>query len=177
MCRTAHVQNGGSPEHVTDAAIKDTHCASERRSVLRCPCSLSTRRSARLTLVDGGKPDVGNEPMKYVMNYSFKPYMGKDETARMMETFGTVGEAPGRTQHLVRVDGTGGTVIGETDDLDGMYRNVVSCSEWVEFDLSAVLAGTRRRLHATIVDDPADLVRGRRVDHYCRRIQQRRMDA
>jgi hypothetical protein len=40
----------------------------------------------------------------------------------------------------VRVDGTGGTVIGETDDIDGVYRNVLSYSEWVEFDLSAVLA-------------------------------------
>ena len=78
--------------------------------------------------------------MKYVMSYTFKPHMGKDETARMMETFGTVGEAPGRTEHLVRIDGRGGTVIGETDDLDGVYRNVLSYSEWVEFDLCAVLA-------------------------------------
>ena len=78
--------------------------------------------------------------MKYVMNYKFKPHMGKDETARMKEVFGTVGEAPGRTQHLVWIDGRGGTVLGETDDLDGVYRNVLSYSEWVEFDLSVVLA-------------------------------------
>ena len=78
--------------------------------------------------------------MKYVMDYSFKPHMGKDDTARMMETFATVGEAPGRTQHLVRIDGQGGTVIGETDDLEAVFRSVLSYSEWVEFDISAVLA-------------------------------------
>lgn len=77
--------------------------------------------------------------MKYVMTYSFKPHMAKSETASMMETFGSVGEAPGRTQHLVRLDGRGGTVIGDTDDLDGMYRNVLAYSEWIEFDISAVL--------------------------------------
>ena len=45
--------------------------------------------------------------MKYVMNYTFKPHMSKDETASMMETFAVVGEAPGRIQHLVRIDGQG----------------------------------------------------------------------
>jgi hypothetical protein len=78
--------------------------------------------------------------MKYVLNYEFKPHMGKEEVASMMETFGAVGEAPGRTQHLVRVDGRGGTVIGETDELDAVYRNVLSYGQWVEFDLAAVLA-------------------------------------
>jgi hypothetical protein len=78
--------------------------------------------------------------MNYLLHYTFKPHMGKDETARMMETFASVGEAPGRTHHFVRVDGRGGTVIGETDDLDAVYRNVLSYSDWVEFDMSTVLA-------------------------------------
>jgi hypothetical protein len=78
--------------------------------------------------------------MKYVMHYTFKPHMGREETARMMEAFASVGEAPGRTEHLVRVDGRGGTVIGETDDLDAVHRNVISYSEWVEFDIFAALA-------------------------------------
>jgi hypothetical protein len=40
----------------------------------------------------------------------------------------------------VRLDGRGGTVIGETDDLAGLYRNVLAYSEWIEFDISGVLA-------------------------------------
>ncbi len=78
--------------------------------------------------------------MKYVMNYTFKPHMSKDETASMMETFAVVGEAPGRIQHLVRIDGQGGTVTGETDDLEAVFRSVLSYSAWVDFDISAVLA-------------------------------------
>jgi hypothetical protein len=77
--------------------------------------------------------------MHYVTNYTFKPHMTKQEIAGLMEVFGTVGNAPGATAHYVWADGGGGTVIGETDDVAGVYRNILSYTEWIEFDLNIVL--------------------------------------
>ena len=77
--------------------------------------------------------------MHYVTNYSFKPHLTKQETEALMTTFGAVGTAPGTTAHFVRVDGQGGTVVGETDDVAGLYRNTLTYSEWMEFDVNLVL--------------------------------------
>lgn len=56
-----------------------------------------------------------------------------------METFGAVGTSPGTTAHFVRVDGRGGTVVGETDDVASVYRNLLTYTEWMEFEVSLVL--------------------------------------
>lgn len=77
--------------------------------------------------------------MLLVTNYRFKPYITKDEVKRLLEVFAEVGNAPGTTAHYVWADGTGGTVIGETDDVVGSYRNILSYGPWIEFDQKVVL--------------------------------------
>ena len=78
--------------------------------------------------------------MKYVTTYKFKPFMTKDETKILLEAFARFGNAPGATAHYVRMDGTGGIVIGESDDIAGMYRNVLNYGEFVDFESHVVLS-------------------------------------
>ena len=78
--------------------------------------------------------------MKYVTTYTFKPFMTKDETKTLLQAFAEFGNAPGTTAHYVRSDGTGGIVIGESDDIAGMYRNILNYNEFVEFESHVVLS-------------------------------------
>lgn len=78
--------------------------------------------------------------MRFVINYTFRPHMDKDDVAELMEAFAAAGNAPGTTQHFLWVDGSGGTTFGETDDLMSVYRNLLGYTEWIEFDLKPVLA-------------------------------------
>ena len=77
--------------------------------------------------------------MRFVSTYRFKPFSSKEETQQLLATFAAVGNAPGVTDHLVFTDGTGGVVIGETDDIKGLYRNVTAYSEFVEFETHVAL--------------------------------------
>ena len=78
--------------------------------------------------------------MKYVTTYKFKPFMTKDETKALLAAFAEFGNAPGATAHYVCTDGTGGIVIGESDDIAGMYRNLLNYNEFVEFESHVVLS-------------------------------------
>ncbi len=77
--------------------------------------------------------------MRYVTTYQFKPFSTPEETQRLLATFAEVGNAPGVTEHLVFTDGTGGVVIGETDDIKGLYRNVLAYDEFVQFQSHVAL--------------------------------------
>lgn len=77
--------------------------------------------------------------MHHVTSYRFKPHMTRQEMKQLLEVFAAVGNAPGTTAHYVWTDGRGGTVIGETDDLAGTYRNLLNYVEWIEFDQKVVL--------------------------------------
>lgn len=78
--------------------------------------------------------------MRFVTTYRFKPFNTREETQQLLATFAEVGNAPGVTDHLVFIDGTGGVVMGETDDIKGLYRNVIACGPFVEFDTHVALA-------------------------------------
>jgi hypothetical protein len=75
----------------------------------------------------------------YLVTYRFKPFMGRADVGEMMKAFGSVGPGPGTTAHYVRVDDRGGTIIGETDDIEGVHRNLLNYGEWMQFDLEIVL--------------------------------------
>jgi len=78
--------------------------------------------------------------MRFVTTYRFKPFNTREETQQLLATFAEVGNAPGVTDHLVFIDGTGGVVMGETDDIKGLYRNVIAYGPFVEFDTHVALA-------------------------------------
>ena len=78
--------------------------------------------------------------MKYVTTYTFKPFMTKDETKTLLQAFAKFGNAPGTTAHYLRTNGTGGTVIGETDDIAALYRNTLNYLEFIDFENHVVLS-------------------------------------
>ena len=77
--------------------------------------------------------------MRFVSTYTFKPYMSREENMQVLARFAEVGNAPGVTDHMVYTDGTGGVVIGESDDITGLYRNVLAYSDLVTFDTHIAL--------------------------------------
>lgn len=85
--------------------------------------------------------------MQFVTNYRFKPHMAEEETRELLELFQAVGEAPGATAHYVWTDGRGGTVIGESDDIEAMYRNLLNYTRFMEFDTKVVLPAERAVVH------------------------------
>ena len=78
--------------------------------------------------------------MRFVTTYQFKPNMTKAETQKVLEIFAVVGNAPGVTDHLVFTDGTGGCVIGESDDMAGLYANVLAYTEFITFQTKVALS-------------------------------------
>lgn len=66
--------------------------------------------------------------------------MTKDETKTVLQAFAEFGNAPGTTAHYIRADGAGGIVIGETDDIAGLYRNILNYVEFIEFESHVVLS-------------------------------------
>lgn len=78
--------------------------------------------------------------MLHVTNYTFKPNMPAEEMKELLETFASVGNAPGTVAHYVWADGRGGTVIADTDDLAATYRNLLNYVRWMEFDVRASLS-------------------------------------
>jgi hypothetical protein len=77
--------------------------------------------------------------VRFVTTYRFKSFTTKEETQRLLAVFAEVGNAPGVTDHLVYTDGSGGVVIGETDDIKGLYRNAMAYNEFVDFDTHVAL--------------------------------------
>ena len=77
--------------------------------------------------------------MRFVSTYRFQPFRTKEQTRQLLALFAEVGNAPGVTEHFAFVDGTGGIVIGETDDIAGLYRNVVSYREFLTVETHLVL--------------------------------------
>jgi hypothetical protein len=77
--------------------------------------------------------------MIFVTTYKVKPFLGKEETKRLMDVFGKEGPGPGTTAHYVAVDGSHGVVVSDTDDVEGAYRNIQNYTEWVEYDTNVML--------------------------------------
>ncbi len=77
--------------------------------------------------------------MTHITTYRFKPFMTKEETKTLLEAFAEFGNAPGTTAHYIRTDGTGGFVIGESEDFAALYRNILNYLEFVEFERQVVI--------------------------------------
>ncbi len=78
--------------------------------------------------------------MKYVLNYRFKAHMSPADTKEMLEAFATHGDAPGAQLHYTWADGRGGTVLGETDDVAGLFRHANVYSPWVVEEVHPALS-------------------------------------
>jgi len=77
--------------------------------------------------------------MHIITTYTLNPGLTKDQTRELMEVFATVGNAPGTTAHYVNADGGGGVVVGQNDDINEAYKNLLNYSQWMTFDMQVVL--------------------------------------
>jgi|SRR4051794_5254544 hypothetical protein len=85
------------------------------------------------------RPASEERSMLFITTYRIKPFLSKEETKELLETFGKEGPGPGTTAHYVAADGSHGVVISENDDLEGGYRNIQNYTRWVEYDTTPVL--------------------------------------
>ena len=77
--------------------------------------------------------------MLYAIHYTTRASAAtKEQTAALMEVFGTRGEVPGSIAHYV-YPGGGGVVIAEQDDPKVIYEAATAYNEWLEFDIKPAL--------------------------------------
>jgi hypothetical protein len=74
----------------------------------------------------------------FITTYRIKQ-LSKDETKKLMGVFAGVGVPSTVRAHYVAADGSQGVVISEADDLEEAYRNILSYSEWIEYDTKPYL--------------------------------------
>ncbi len=77
--------------------------------------------------------------MLIISEYKLKPHLTKAEVKRLMDVFGKRGPVDGEIAHYLRIDGTGGYTIAESDDLASAYADVLLYSEYMTFTVTPVL--------------------------------------
>lgn len=77
--------------------------------------------------------------MLFITDYSFNAGMSKEQTAELMTMFAAAGSAPGTIAHYVNTDGSGGTVISDSDDPVAAYRNAINYGPWMTLSTRPVL--------------------------------------
>ena len=77
--------------------------------------------------------------MLFISEYRLKPHMAKAEVTRLMDEFGKRGAPEGEIAHYVKTDGTGGYTVGEFEDLNAAYADVLAYSEFLTFTITPVL--------------------------------------
>ncbi len=78
--------------------------------------------------------------MLFMTTYRTRPGESVEQANRLMEIFGKRGAEPGTIAHYVRVDGSGGVVIAETDDVMSMYEGTLAYTEFLDFDIVPIVS-------------------------------------
>jgi hypothetical protein len=77
--------------------------------------------------------------MLFMTTYRVKPHLSRNETKKLLELFGKVGEAPGTVAHYVAADNSVGWAITDQEDASSGYAATLQYSEYIEFDTKPVL--------------------------------------
>jgi hypothetical protein len=77
--------------------------------------------------------------MLFISEYTFRPNMNKDDTAKLMTLFGQRGAEPGTIAHYVKADGTGGVVILDQEDAVKAFEGTLAYAEYLDFKVSPVI--------------------------------------
>ena len=56
-----------------------------------------------------------------------------------MGVFANVGVPDGTLSHYVAVDASHGVVTVDTDDVAGVYRNILNYTQWIEYEINVML--------------------------------------
>jgi hypothetical protein len=74
--------------------------------------------------------------MLFITEYKLKSHLTRADSKRLMDEFGKRGAAPGEVAHYVRMDGSGGVVIVESDTTAGFYEYILAFAEYIDFDVT-----------------------------------------
>jgi hypothetical protein len=72
-------------------------------------------------------------------NYSLVGDRSPAQAKELMALFAERGKSPGEIAHYVHIDGSGGTVISENDDIGELHDVVLAYSPWMEFEILPIL--------------------------------------
>jgi|HubBroStandDraft_4_1064222.scaffolds.fasta_scaffold564919_2 hypothetical protein len=77
--------------------------------------------------------------MLFVIDYKIKPTVTRDGNRQIMELFAKEPQSPGELSHHARLDGSGGYVLLDSDDVTALYSRVLMFEEFMEFSVIPVL--------------------------------------
>jgi hypothetical protein len=78
--------------------------------------------------------------MLFVTKYKVRGDRSNERTAELMATFGERGPIPGTVSQYNAVDGSFGFVIIDTDDSAALYEATLAYSQWLEFEITPIIA-------------------------------------
>jgi hypothetical protein len=78
--------------------------------------------------------------MLFITEYELRPDLSREDDKRLMDLFGQRGKNPGEIAHYARLDGGGGYIIAETDDVQAIYERVLEFGEFMQFTITPVLS-------------------------------------
>jgi hypothetical protein len=77
--------------------------------------------------------------MLYMTRYSIRGERTKERIGTLMSAFAERGEIPGTVAHYTAVDGTGGLLIIDSDDVATLYQATLAYQEWLEMEVTPIM--------------------------------------
>jgi len=77
--------------------------------------------------------------MLFLTDYKVRPGLDRSETKRLMDIFGSRGSSPGEIAHYVKVNGSGGVIVSDVDDVSKVYEETLAYVEFMEFSIQPIL--------------------------------------
>ena len=77
--------------------------------------------------------------MLFVTEYRERANITREHLKRLMGVFAEHPKAPGEIAHYARMDGSGGYVVLESNDVEALYESVLRFEEFFEFTITPVL--------------------------------------
>ena len=77
--------------------------------------------------------------MLFITTYRTKPFLSRDKTKELMDTFAANGPGPGTTADYIAADGSCGVVISDNEDAAAAYAAILPYTPYVEYDSKVML--------------------------------------
>ena len=77
--------------------------------------------------------------MLFITEYTLKPHLTKPEVKALMDEFGKRGANTGEIANYVKVDGSGGYVIADDDNMTEAYETALAYSQYMTFTINPIL--------------------------------------
>ena len=77
--------------------------------------------------------------MLTVTEYRLRSTLSREDEKRLMDLFAEKAKGPGELAHYIRMDGGGGYVVADSDDVTGLYERILEFGEFMEFTITPVL--------------------------------------